>query len=362
MSAQVELLPASTNIVALVEATPTLVLTDKRKFSEFYEAMREECDAHVPDLTTENGRKEIASLAYKVARTKTAIDDAGKKLNEEARARINAVDEARREIRAQLEALKDEVRAPLTKWEEAEKERKRLAAEQLASIHAAQRVDFDDTAESVKARIDELTAMAIDPEIHGAALALATSARGAALETLAHAHARIVREEEERAELERLRIEKAERDAKEAAEREAAEEKARRDAEARLAEERRIAAEKAEAEMIDAARRDAEENARREAEREAQEERERVQREHEEALAAERHRAEAAEAAAKAERDRIAQEAADQARRERDRAHRGKIMGEAKAAIITCGVDEVTAKAIVLAITAGNVPHVAIQF
>ncbi|WP_277750417.1 hypothetical protein [Croceibacterium ferulae] len=42
-------------------------------------------------MTTAKGRKAIASLAAKVARTKTAIDDAGKKLNEEARAKINAV-------------------------------------------------------------------------------------------------------------------------------------------------------------------------------------------------------------------------------------------------------------------------------
>jgi colicin import membrane protein len=55
--------------------------------------MKRETDALDADVTTEKGRKAIASMAYKVARTKTAIDEAGKKLNEEARARINAVDE-----------------------------------------------------------------------------------------------------------------------------------------------------------------------------------------------------------------------------------------------------------------------------
>jgi hypothetical protein len=103
MNAVAEVARPKNEIVTLVEATPSLVLIDKEKFSQFYEAMKEECDAHEPDLTTEKGRKAIASLAYKVARTKTAIDDAGKALNEEARARINAIDESRLPFRWEAE-------------------------------------------------------------------------------------------------------------------------------------------------------------------------------------------------------------------------------------------------------------------
>ncbi len=66
-----------TDIVALVEANPVMVLTDKEKFSQFYEEMKRETDAHVPDLTTDKGRKAIASLARRVATTKVLIDDAG---------------------------------------------------------------------------------------------------------------------------------------------------------------------------------------------------------------------------------------------------------------------------------------------
>ena len=134
-----------TDIVAVVEASPVIVLTDEAKFNQFYEAMREECDRHEPDLSTEKGRKAIASLAYKVARTKTAIDDAGKKLNEEARARINAIDEARRKIRQQLDDLRDDVRRPLTDWEDAEDARAETVASELATIQGMQRVDIDDT-------------------------------------------------------------------------------------------------------------------------------------------------------------------------------------------------------------------------
>ncbi|MCA8905182.1 MAG: hypothetical protein KDA43_10210 [Hyphomonas sp.] len=360
-----------TDIVALVEATPVLVLTDKQKFSDFYDAMRRECDAHEPDLTTEKGRKEIASLAYKVARTKTAIDDAGKKLNEEARAQINAIDEARRDIRKQLDDLKEEVRRPLTEWEKAKEQREAKAAEELRAIHEMGRVDIDDTTETVKSRIDELLALDIDHEVHAAGTEMAQKAKASALESLNSAHERLVREEAERAELERLREAEAERE-RQAEKQRAREEEERQRAEAEKAELERVAALQRETE--ERARREAEERARREAEEVARAEQERIAREHEEALAAERRRAEEAEKAAQEERDRIARaeaerqaaadrEAAEQRKREADRTHRSKIMTAAKEAIIEAGpVEEPVAKSIVLAIAAGNVPNVSIRF
>lgn len=347
-----------TDIVALVEATPVIVLTDEAKFNQFYEAMREECDRLDPDLSTVKGRKAIASLAFKVARTKTAIDDAGKKLNEEARARINAVDEARRKIRQQLDDLRDEVRKPLTDWETAEEAREELAKAQLAQLREFYRVDITDSAADVEQRIAEVEAIVVDPDVHGDAIIIANNIKQSTLQTLRDAHARLVREEADRAELERLRAEQAKREAEDQARREAEE-----------AEQRRIAAEKAEKERLEQLQRDAEEKARKEAEDAAAER----ERQHEEALAAERRRAEEAEAAAQAERDRAAAEerarqaeaeraAAEARAREADRAHRSKVMTDAKVAIMTCGASEDIAKAIVLAIVAGKIPHVSIRF
>lgn len=355
--------PETTEIIALVEATPVIVLTDKKKYSAFFNAMKAECDAHVPDLSTETGRKKIASLAYKVARTKTAIDDAGKKLNEEARARINAIDESRREIRQQLDTLKDEVRKPLSEWEAAEERREESSKAELQSIRDMGRVDFDDTAETVGEKIKQLSAMVIDADLHKELAGVVDAAKAQALGSLNDAHARLLREEQERAELERLRAEAAERERLEAEKREKEE-----------SERRRAAAEKAEHDRIAALQRQAEERARAEAEQKAKEEREATERAHAEALATERRRAEEAERAAQADRDRIAREEAEraaaaqreadeQARRDADRAHRSKVMTAAKEAIMEAGeVDEAAAKRIVLAIAAGNVPSINIRF
>lgn len=391
-----------TALVALVEANPTLVLVDEKKFEDFYEQVKAEAKAMPVDLTTEKGRKAVASMAFKIARTKTAIDDAGKKLNEEARAKINAVDESRRKIRDRFDALKDEVRKPLTDWEADEAERIAKVDRFFSRMEGFSKVTLDDTAEDVKHRYESLDLVAIDERVFQNRHADAVAAKERALSALKDALDRVAREEQERAELARLRAEKEERDRQEA-ERKAAEERAeieRQEAEAaRIAEEQRKEREAAEAkrqeeerariaqEAAEKAKREAEEeiaalkrraeeeeqarhNAevmRRQAEEKAERERiEAEQRAEEEAkrrehLAAEAERQRAAQETAERERVEREQREADAAR-QADREHRAKIMGAAKSAIIEIGIAEDKAKEIVLAIAAGNVPHVSIKF
>lgn len=354
---------ASTNIVALVEATPVLVLTDKQKFSDFYEAMKAECDALEIDLETEKGRKAIASMAYKVARTKTAIDDAGKKLNEVARASINAVDESRREIRAQLDELKDEVRKPLTEWEQVEEARQAQVGEVISWLREAAKVEFDETASDLRERIKTVKATTFAPEIFKGYAAQAEALQTTAITALETIADRMDQEEAQRAELEKLRAEAAEREEQERIKREAEEAGRQREAAEKAAAEAKARAEAEQKQREEAAAKAAEERARQEAEAKAREEREVSERAHAEALAAEKRRADAAEATAKAEADRLAREAAEQAARDADRAHRGTVMGAAKQAIMEAGsLDEPAAKLIVLAIAAGNIPNVSIKF
>ncbi|MDX9896843.1 MAG: hypothetical protein RBS34_15445, partial [Desulfofustis sp.] len=77
----------------------------------------------VPDVSTAKGRGEIKSLAYKVAQSKTALDNAGKQLVAEAKQKLAAVDAERKKARDRLDALKAQVRQPLTEWEQAEDRR-----------------------------------------------------------------------------------------------------------------------------------------------------------------------------------------------------------------------------------------------
>lgn len=380
MNAVTKIEAAGTHIATVVEQTPVIVLTDHDQRDAFYAHIQREVDAFQPDVSTEKGRKEIKSFAYKITRTKTAIDDAGKKLNEEARARINAVDAERRVVKEKLDALAKEVRRPLTEWEESEEKRIAECRAVIERIKASAVVTIEDTAATVRARGAEVWNTAIDADRFGDMLAEATATKEMAVSSLKSAMARLAQEEADKAELERLRAEAAEREERDRIEREAREAEERRAAEAkeaeekriadeRAAEEHRIAAEKAEAERIERAKQEAAEAA----ERAVREEQAKRDREHAEQLAAERRRAEDAERAAQAERDRIAAEEAkreaeakrladEQAAREADQAHRSAVMKAAKEAIMTCGVDEDTAKKIVLLIRSGEVPNVSLRF
>lgn len=358
--------PTGSELVAHVGANPGLVILDRERFNQFYEAVKAETDQLVPDLTTERGRKEIASMAFKVTKTKTAIDAAGKLLKEEAQATVTKVDAARREIRIKLESLADEVRKPLTEWEAAEEARVEKVREFFFNLRQAGQVSVEETAAQIESRLSIVREHTLDQdfdrELFRERIEEVRGLRGDVIAALETALARIQREEADRAELERLRAEAAEREAQERAEAEA---KAAAEAEARAkqeAEERAARAEAEEQARIAAAAKAAEDAARLAAEAKANEERLAAERAHAEALAAEKRRADEAEAARKAEADRIAAEKAAADKRAADIEHRGKIMGAAKQAIMGHGVGESTAKAIVLAIAAGDVPAVSIQF
>lgn len=371
---------APTSLIPLVEANPAMVLLEPVKFDQFYDEVAREVRSHVPDLTTEKGRKAVASLAFKVTKTKTAIDDARKALTEEKRAEIKKVDEAGKVIRDKLDSLRDEARAPLTQWEEAEKARAERCKAITDGIRRDSAVSLDDTSHTVAARLDAIKLIEITEaeftETHAVAVALWRNA----IEALSSAHVRLLREEDERAELIRLRAAEEERQRvaeqeRQAAEAKAAEERAeqaRKEEAARAADEAK-AREEAEQARIAQAVKEAEETACRQAEQAAADALAAQQRAHDEALALERRRAEEAEADRKAQADRIAREEAKreadakaeadaQAAREANRAHRGKIMLATKTAIMSHGVGEATAKALVLAISAGDIPHVSIKF
>jgi hypothetical protein len=88
------------------------------------ERIEAEVRSHVADLTTKKGRDAIASLAFKVSKSKTALDTAGKALTETQKAEIKVVDDARKKIRDRFDALRDEARKPLTDWERLKRTKK----------------------------------------------------------------------------------------------------------------------------------------------------------------------------------------------------------------------------------------------
>ncbi|PLO74225.1 hypothetical protein CWN49_03915 [Klebsiella michiganensis] len=329
------------DLVVIEKKNAMAVFTNNDQLDPLIELIEKEARSMVPDVTTKKGRDAIASMAHKVARSKTYIDNAGKDLVAELKALPKQIDESRRVVRERLDALKDEVRRPLTEWEAeqariaaekaAEEERQRIEAEQKAALEALRK----------QIEVDHEMALLMNDAFD----------RDQA---------------EKKAEAERQRIaheEEIKRQAEEKAKREAAE-KAQREIDAAAAREREaiLAKERAERERIEAQQR---------AEREQREAAERAEREKQAAVEAERRKAqeeadrilreaEQREQAHLAEEKRIADE---QARREADVNHRKAVGTDiVKALLANTSLTRDQAIEVLTAIKDGNIPHTGISY
>lgn len=365
-----------------------VILLDAKRFDQFYDKVKGETDAHVADVSTPAGRAALKSLAFRVTKTHTTLKAASLELTEGWRSQVAAVNAARGPMIERLTALAAEVRKPLTDWEDAEAARVAANAATLAEMRAAAAVSPEDTSATVTTRGREIYARTFEaPQWLPSEADEAETVKDATVAALVAARNRLAKDEADAAELEILRKEKAERDERDRIEAEKREEEARvaREAEeARQREADRVEAERVrvENERLAEERRAEDERQRvaRASEQAAQAERDRLQAEHDEAMRVEREAREKVEREAQEERDRIAEErlvaeaerqrianeqaaqAAEDARLAKNRAHVGAIMRAAKEAIMTTGVSEEHAKAIVVAIKAGLVPAVSISF
>ncbi|MDI1222948.1 hypothetical protein [Acinetobacter sp.] len=317
----------------------------------------------VPDVTTAKGRKEIASLAYKVAQSKTAIDAEGKKLKEQYTVVTNKIDADRKFARDELDAERDRIRQPLTDWENAEKDRVAKHEGAIEAIKNFANNNFLITANS--SMIEGAIATLNDQVINSSFEEYEEQAKLAkleTLETLRNALSETQSLEAERAELERLRQAEIERQQKERDEkiaREAAD-KARVEAEAKaLADLKRAEQEKLEAEQREARLKLEKEQAElreQQLKQQAIEREKQVEIDRQNAVEAERLRIEQ-EAQAKAD-----AELKEQQAREANKAHKKEICNEALQGLMNLGVSEELGKQILQAIHKGEVPHVSIKF
>lgn len=126
------------------------------------QAIRDEVINDIPDTTTVKGRTEIASRAYKVAKSSVAIDKLGKELADKLNAQLKPINTERKKSKDTLAALKNEVREPLTIWEDAEKERVEKLKARLAILDFSIDVFESLSIESVKATLDSAKITPID--------------------------------------------------------------------------------------------------------------------------------------------------------------------------------------------------------
>jgi colicin import membrane protein len=112
-----------------IESVNALALFVEGGLDELLDQIKQEATDFTPTLDTVTGRKEIASQARKVASCKVVIDDARKALVADWKTKAKAVDIEGKRARDYLDALKVEIRQPLTEWEEANATREKAAQE-----------------------------------------------------------------------------------------------------------------------------------------------------------------------------------------------------------------------------------------
>ncbi|KQU96815.1 hypothetical protein ASD00_18390 [Ensifer sp. Root31] len=330
-------------IIALPVKADVATFTDEKAFEDLYEKIVKKVGEHVPDVSTKVGRDAIASLAYKVARTKTTLDKQGKDLTEEWRKNTSKVNATRNTISERLEALQKTVRQPLTDWEVAEDARidKHQAALDTLLSHVTLTVRPSEELRTMLASVDATIVDDSWDEFRDRA----DLAKADALAALTRLIAIAEKQEADARELAELR---AEREAREAAE------QAKQDEEARAEEERQAEQrQKEQAERI-------EREAREQAERDAQARIDAAEKEAREAN-------ERAERAAADERQRIADEqaaqVAEQQRREADIEHRRTVNNTVVNALVACAeISPDQARKIVAHMVSGLIPNVTFHY
>ena len=327
----------------------------------------------VPDLSTDKKRKEVASLAAKVSKTKVAFDNHGKNLKEQYTVITSKIDADRKLFRDQCDALRDEIRKPLTDWENAEKDRiskHENAIKEITDLLLPENMLVDSDVIASNIRWLEKVPMGTMFEEFEDRIKLA---KLETLETLRIAFDNKLKLETEQAELEALRQaetlrQQQERDAQIA--REATEKAQREAAEAARIESERVEREKQEAiaksnrEKLESEQREARLVAEKEAavlreqalKQKAIDDAKQAEIDKQQAIEVERKRIEA-DRIAKAEAERKEQE-----QREANKAHKKQVCDSIIAELAKLNIDEKTGQALIKAIYANQIPNITIKF
>ncbi|WP_223950301.1 hypothetical protein [Aeromonas hydrophila] len=361
MTEQAKTDTAQTQLVVIEPTTAVALFTEGQGVDELLADIRQKASSLVPDVTTAKGRKEIASVAYAVAKTKTYLDGLGKELTDQYKEIPKRIDANRKVLRDTLDALKDEVRAPLTQYEAAEEARVGALKERMTAFADAKQATAELPSTELEHYLQQIEAISIDDSWEEMT-AQAGVAKDAAVLHLRTAIEKAKEREAQAAELERLRQEAAAREQEDRERRiaEQAAEQARREEEDRQRLEREAAQHREqEAQRQAQAAREREEQARRDAE--AAE----LARQQAEANAA-RLAEEAAARAAEQERQRIEHEqrlkAEEDARRAADRAHCGRINSAILMDLMGLGIEEEKAINLIKHIASNKIGHLTIIY
>lgn len=332
------------------------------EYDEFRAKVSEVRDAcnFLPDVTTTEGYDKSKRIALDVGKILTALEKARKDKKSYALELGKAIDSDAKAIAAELESFqlphKEAYKQLDTLKKERDQRRQDELSERVRVIRDLPKDMADSDSDGVKMALESLLVEECLDFYEFTEQALL--ARNASKKLLSEMFAEKLKQEKDAIELAELRKKQAEQDQKDRDDRIAKEASEKADREAAESKAKEIAAIEIAAEAVK--------------QREAAEDRAKIDaelaktREIEAAKQAEINSANAAKAAREeAERKQAQKEAAEAAeieKRESNKRHVGKIRGEAKDSLMALGLDEEIAKKVVLAIHAGEIANVAINY
>lgn len=165
------------------------------------------------DPATPEGRDLGKSIAYKVSRSKTMIDEMGKTLVAEIKKQSGAIDAERKKVRDTLDALRDEIKKPIEEWEKADQDRMNKIEASMRALNDLGEIPFDALIGEIEKRLDLLTEIpTITSENWGEYTERAEALRTTVHHKLMTAHQSATARAAQEAELEILRAAQRKRD------------------------------------------------------------------------------------------------------------------------------------------------------
>lgn len=302
--------------------------------------VRRRVEQHQPDISTEKGRKAIASLSRWVSTQKSTVEEYGKNLSMAIKVQASGIDSERKRGKEAFDALRDQARKPLDDYEAAVKARVEAHEEALKEVAELSNPPFGADVAEIERRIANLDEFALrNWEEFADRYGLASEAVGMRLGRLL---AETKQAETDRATLKKLEEERVARESQEAQDR-AAKELAERDE--RIAREATERAERTSHEREAQAKRDTEAAEARARQAEAQ-------------------RADDAARAVR-EQEAVAEREAEAllvSARQMDKAHKAEIDKAIIVALSSLGVPTAKAREITEAMSKGEIPNVKVMY
>ena len=150
----------------LVEIPTTMKAADFQN-PAFYDEVRDAIKGVIEQAGTfdpENpeDRDRAKSLAYKISRSKTALEDIRKRITADWRSKIEGINSTGKKFVEMLDGFRDEVKGPVVEWEKKQAEREAEFKARIERFRSAATVAIDTTAADIRARLESIKSIAVD--------------------------------------------------------------------------------------------------------------------------------------------------------------------------------------------------------